>query len=223
MGLVHAGMAQHGTCVFAHEQTRGKGQRSKQWISGAGQNILMSIIIEPFNLRPEQVFLLSMMVATGVQRFYARFAGDDTTIKWPNDIYWRDRKAGGILIENNIQGLEWKYAVVGIGLNINQTSFESVSLQAVSLKQITGKNYDTVGMAKELGQSIQTTFDELLNKPREIVNCYHQHLYQLHQTVRLKKGARIFDAYINGVTEDGRLVTATSMEEVFSVGEVKWV
>jgi BirA family biotin operon repressor/biotin-[acetyl-CoA-carboxylase] ligase len=223
MGLVHAGMAQHGTCVFAHEQTKGKGQRSRQWISDAGQNILMSIIIEPFNLRPEQVFLLSMMTAIGVQLFYRQFAGEDTSIKWPNDIYWRDRKAGGILIENNIQGREWNYAVIGIGLNINQTNFEGMSLQAVSLKQITGKNYDTIGMAKELLQGIQATIDKLLNNPNEIVKCYHQHLYQLHQTVRLKKGSRTFDAYINGVTADGKLVTRTSMEELFSVGEVEWV
>jgi BirA family biotin operon repressor/biotin-[acetyl-CoA-carboxylase] ligase len=223
MGLVHAGMAQHGICVFAHEQTKGKGQRQKHWISVAGQNILMSIIIEPFNLRPEQLFHLSMMAAIGVQRFYNRYAGEETCIKWPNDIYWRDRKAGGILIENKIQGPEWKYAVVGIGLNINQTHFDSMPKKAVSLKQITGKSYNTVTMAKELAECLQTTFEEFINQPKEVINHYHQHLYQLHQTVRLKQGTRTFDAYIKGVTEDGRLVTNTSMEELFSVGEVEWV
>ncbi|MCU7551075.1 biotin--[acetyl-CoA-carboxylase] ligase [Chitinophagaceae bacterium LB-8] len=223
MGLVHAGMAQHGTCVFAHEQTKGKGQRSKRWVSIHGQNILLSIIIEPFNLRPEQLFRLSMMTAIGVQRFYSHYVGEDTYIKWPNDIYWRDRKAGGILIENNLQGREWKYAVIGIGLNINQTSFEGMPVKAVSLRQITGRRYDTVEMAKSLINTLQTTFEELLNNSEEIASCYHKFLYKNHQTVRLRKGSRIFDAYIKGVTEDGRLVTATSMEEYFSVGEVEWV
>jgi BirA family biotin operon repressor/biotin-[acetyl-CoA-carboxylase] ligase len=223
MGLVHAGMAQHGTCVFAHEQTKGKGQRSKQWVSVAGQNILMSIIIEPFNLGPEQLFLLSMMTAIGVHQFYSRYAGDDTCIKWPNDIYWRDRKAGGILIENNFQGSEWKYAVIGIGLNINQTDFEGLPIKAVSLKQVTGKSFHMSGMTQELISILIGTFEELLNNPSEIVNRYHQYLYKIHQTVKLKKGPRIFDAYIKGVTEDGRLVTETSMEELFSVGEVEWV
>ena len=223
MGLVHAGMAQHGTCVFAHEQTKGKGQRSKQWVSGAGQNVLMSLIIEPFNLRPEQLFLLSMMTAIGVHQFYSKYAGEDTSIKWPNDIYWRDRKAGGILIENSLQGSTWKYGVIGIGLNINQTSFEELPTRAVSLKQITSNSYDTVDMAKELIAILQASFEEMLENTGAIASRYHEHLYRLHQTVRLKKGTRTFDAYIKGVTEDGRLITATSMEEYFSVGEVEWV
>lgn len=223
MGLVHAGMAQHGTCVFAHEQTKGKGQRSKGWVSAHGQNVLLSIVIEPFTLRPEQLFRLSMMTAIGVQRFYSQYAGEGTCIKWPNDIYWRDRKAGGILIENNLQGREWKYAVIGIGLNINQTNFEGMPIKAVSLKQITGKTYNIVEIAKSLINTLQITFEELLNNSKEIAPCYHRYLYKYHQTVRLKKGSRIFDAYIKGVTEDGRLVTSTSLDEYFSVGEVEWV
>src|SRR4029078_6487819 len=111
MGLIHAGMAQHGTAVFAHEQTKGKGQRNKQWLSAPNKNIILSLIVQPFGLRTNELFLLSMSGAIGVQNFFNSQAGGKTKIKWPNDMYWRDRKAGGILIENIIQGEEWKYAI----------------------------------------------------------------------------------------------------------------
>ena len=100
MGLVHAGMAQHGTAVFTHDQTKGRGQRSKNWNSEAKSNIAISVIIEPKELSPSQAFMLSKAIAVGTLYFFDSYAQTDVKIKWPNDIYWRDRKAGGILIEN---------------------------------------------------------------------------------------------------------------------------
>src|SRR5256885_16124829 len=100
MGLVHAGMAQHGTAVFTHEQTKGKGQRNRQWQSQKDQNIAISLVIEPKSLVISELFILSMTIATGVKHFFNSYTNGDVKIKWPNDIYWRDRKAGGILIEN---------------------------------------------------------------------------------------------------------------------------
>src|SRR5687768_13782589 len=141
MQLIHEGMAQHGTVVFAHEQTKGKGQRNKQWISAPNQNLMFSLITEPFGLNTSQVFLLSMSVANGVQAFFNKYAVDQVKIKWPNDLYWGDRKAGGILIENIVQGTNWKHAIIGIGININQTDFGDF-IKAVSLKMIIGKAYD---------------------------------------------------------------------------------
>ena len=89
MGLIHAGMAQHGTTVFAHEQTKGKGQRDKQWWSRPNENITLSLIVKPFGLSTNELFLLSMTVSIGVQQFFQSYAGEDTSIKWPNDVYWR--------------------------------------------------------------------------------------------------------------------------------------
>ena len=149
-GLVHAAMAQHGMAVFAHEQTRGRGQRQKQWISEAKANIAISIVIEPKELGTSQIFLLSKTVALGVLELFKNYAAEGWSVKWPNDIYWRDRKAGGILIENMIQGTDWRYAIAGIGLNINQTDFGGLGNKAVSLKQITGKTFEPTVLAKEL-------------------------------------------------------------------------
>ena len=221
--MVHAGMAQPGTAVFAQEQTAGKGQRNKAWQAQKGANIIMSVIVQPPALATSQVFLLSMATAIAVHRFFSQHAGGETKVKWPNDLYWRDRKAGGILIENIIAGSEWKYAVVGMGININQTSFPGLEGMAVSLRQITGKEYDVLQLAQDLCYHLQQAYALLVSHPGIISEEYHRNLYKLNETVRLKKESRIFDATIIGVTTLGTLVTEHAVEERFEVGEVEWL
>lgn len=223
MGMVHARMAQHGTCVFAHQQTKGKGQRQKQWISGTDQDIILSLIVEPFHLAPSQQFTFSMAVSLGVYRFFNHYTGSDTRIKWPNDLYWRDRKAGGILIENIIQGHQWQWAVVGMGINLNQTSFPQMDRKPVSLKQITGKNFDPLSMSKELVGHLQQAFEQLLQKPTTIHGDYTRVLYCLQQPVAFRHGSRHFTGIVSDVSTTGELIVKTPLEERFSVGELEWL
>lgn len=223
MGLVRAGMAQHGAVVFTHEQTKGKGQRNKQWASERDKNIAMSIVIEPESLAPSQVFLLSMMAAVSVRDFFNSYATDDVTIKWPNDIYWCDRKAAGILIENLWKGSEWKFAVIGIGININQTHFGELNTKAVSLKQITGKDHDPLILAQELCGVIEKKYREMVHAPRQIADEYRSNLYKRGEWIKLKKDSRVFEALITDVDESGRLVVQHGAEERLEVGEVEWM
>ena len=223
MGLIHAGMAQHGTVVFAHHQTKGKGQRHKQWISAPGKNIILSIIIQPFGLKINQQFLLSISVANAVQKFFNNYCKRNTKIKWPNDIYWCDRKAGGILIENVIQGKEWKYTVIGIGLNINQVDFGD-NKKAISLAQITSKEYDVVSMAKELIGYVHTTFNQLILDSTGLAKYYHKHLYKLNEKVQLQTKDKTFEGVIKGVSENGLLIVQhNEKKEYYRAGEVEWM
>ncbi|MGN6400188.1 MAG: biotin--[acetyl-CoA-carboxylase] ligase [Flavisolibacter sp.] len=223
MGLVHAGMAQHGTAVFTHDQTKGRGQRSKNWNSEAKSNIAISIIIEPKELSPSQAFMLSKAIAVGTLHFFNSYAQTDVKIKWPNDIYWRDRKAGGILIENVFQGIDWKYAIAGIGLNINQTHFGDLINKAVSLKQITGKDWGPLSLAKDLCDCLNKAYRNVITNPQLIAHEYQQHLYKVDEKVKLKKANRIFEANVKGVTDSGQLIVEHAAEERFDVGEVEWV
>jgi BirA family transcriptional regulator, biotin operon repressor / biotin---[acetyl-CoA-carboxylase] ligase len=209
--------------VLAHHQTKGKGQRTKAWETAAGQNITLSIILQPQSLVLSEAFILSMAVALGVQRFYNRYAPEDVSIKWPNDLYWRDRKAGGILIENILTGSTWKYAIIGIGININQTDFGEMGLRATSLKQITGRVYDIVSLAKELCKSIEATISQLQADKQQVMDDYHAVLYKRFQKVKLRKDTRVFETLIKGVSTKGELITGQAIEERFSVGEVEWV
>lgn len=238
MKLAHAGMAQHGLVVFTHEQSDGKGQRGKNWHSEKGENITLSIIINPNPLLVSEQFKLSVCTAVTVYEFFSARAGDETKIKWPNDLYWRDRKAGGVLIENVIRISEsevqshdpiaigstnWKWAVIGIGININQTSFPENLPNPVSLKQITGKNFEPVELAKELCSVFDKNFKLLVSGNFDALNkIYQNHLYKKDEIVKFKKGNRIFETTIKGVSESGQLITHHSMEERFEFGEIEW-
>jgi BirA family biotin operon repressor/biotin-[acetyl-CoA-carboxylase] ligase len=179
MALVHGdllpdghGEIQHGMAIFTHEQTAGKGQRGKNWLSEKDANIALSILLNPYPLSIPDQFKLSVCIGVSGLEFFSKYAGEETKIKWPNDLYWRDRKAGGILIENVIQGSQsavgsrwssgWQWAIAGIGININQSVFDPRLPNPVSLKQITGKNFQPVDLAKELCSIIENNYQLLI-------------------------------------------------------------
>ncbi len=164
-----------------------------------------------------------MCFALGVQQFLKQYAGNETKVKWPNDIFWGDRKAGGILIENIIAGTKWKYAIVGIGLNINQTSFDGISQNAVSLKQINTKEFNIVAMAREMCKLLESYYKKMKENPAYIMQSYHQQLYKRNERVKLRKGNKIFEALIKGVSSTGQLIIEHGTEELFEVGEVEWI
>ena len=223
MRQIQAGLANHGTTWFALEQTAGKGQRGKSWLTTPNLNIMFSAVITP-GLLPNRQFLLSATVALACYDFYKKYAGDETRIKWPNDVYWRDRKAGGILIENVFRGADWLYAVVGIGININQISFDPSLPNPVSLKQITGKDFDAAEMGKELCLAIENRYQTLQTVGIDaIMEQYQQVLYKMHQPVTLKKGTIIFETTIRGVSDNGRLLTKDVIEREFDFGEVELI
>jgi BirA family biotin operon repressor/biotin-[acetyl-CoA-carboxylase] ligase len=222
MAKVHAGMATHGMAWFAKEQTSGKGQRGRHWNSEKGKNIAISLVLEPGLLQIADQFQLSAAVAITCFEFFSTYAGEETTIKWPNDLFWRDRKAGGILIENVLQGKTWKWAVVGIGININQEEFDKEIQNPVSLKQITGKNFDNITMAKELYAMLMKNLGEL-KSAYKILDQYNEHLYKINKPVTLKKDGVKFDTVIKEVSAAGRLITVDAIEREFDFGEVEWV
>ncbi len=224
MARVHARLTTHGTIYFALDQTEGKGQRGKQWKSEPGLNIMMSLVLEPHELRPSQTFLLNAAVSLACLDFFASYAGEPTSIKWPNDIYWDDRKAGGILIENLIHGPEWLYAVVGIGININQIHFPDPVPNAISLKQITGKDYDLNVLVAELTAFLEKRYSQLITNAGEaILEEYRSRLFRLNEPVRLKKDNIVFEAFVRSVSSQGKLIVERGFEQEFDFGEVEWL
>ena len=223
MAQVHAGLAGHGACWFAHQQTEGKGQRGKAWLAEAGQNILMSIVLEPRHLFAYRQFELNSAIALAGYDLFSNYAGDHTKIKWPNDIYYKDRKAGGILIENVIQGNVWKYAVAGVGININQTDFSPELPNPISLKQICSKTFDPVALAQELCGFLEKRWHQTKENPTEILENYLAGLYKLGETATLKTGNLIFKAVIKGVNSKGELVVDKGQETAVSFSEIEWL
>ena len=224
MAKVHAGLAKHGEAFFTDHQTDGKGQRGKAWLTGKGRNLALTVILNPKQLNIIQPFELSIAISLATVDFFSMYAGDETTIKWPNDIYWRDRKAGGVLIENKFIGNTWKWAIAGVGININQTEFTDDLLNPVSLMQITGKSFEVEELGRELHQFILKRTSELLTKRYQLLlEEYNQHLFKIHQSVRLKKDNIVFETVIKGVSSQGQLLTEDVIEKRFEFGEVEWI
>lgn len=222
-------LAEHGTVFFAHEQTAGKGQMGRRWTSEKDVNIAMSVVLRPEPLTISQQFRLSACIAVAVLEFLSRYAKDDVRIKWPNDIYWQDRKLAGILIENIIGSSQlstgnWDWTVAGIGINVNQTVFSPDLPNPVSLKQITGKTFNTVQLAKSLCQDIHNCFAKLIQYGfDEIYKRYNENLYKLNQPAKLRQKNATFQTTIKGVSETGELITHNNvLEQRFAFGEISW-
>ena len=129
------------TVVWTDFQTAGRGCGTNTWESERGQNLLFSVLIHPVSLPANQQFHISMAISLSICEALEQHT-HDISIKWPNDIYWRDRKICGILIEHTLKGSNIKDSIIGIGLNVNQQVFHSDAPNPVSLWQITGQETD---------------------------------------------------------------------------------
>jgi BirA family biotin operon repressor/biotin-[acetyl-CoA-carboxylase] ligase len=222
--LIDQGKAEHGMGIFAHEQTAGKGQRMKTWIAEPGSSIILSMLLEPGSLVPARQFEISACAAVTAVDFFNKYTMGDAAIKWPNDLYWQDRKAGGILVENLIRGQDWEWSIVGIGININQRQFPSSLPNPVSLLQVTGKEWNTKALAVELYNMFFENFNTLgAGGFPYIYNRYLDLLYKKNRVVKFRAGTRVFEGKVHHVLEDGRLVVKNGMEEIFSTGEIEWM
>lgn len=224
MQQVQNGNAGHGDAWFAYEQTAGRGQFNRQWLSSKGQNIILSVLLEADDLALQQQFLLNMVCALTVVELFNKYTTEKIKIKWPNDIFCRDRKAAGILIENIVRGKGWQYAVAGFGININQTEFLKEVKQPVSLKQITGDIYNPVTLAKEfcglLNKKLQLLY---ASHKQEILNEYNQHLYKRDEPVIFKRKNELFSAQIKSADEFGNIILYDGVLKAYRSGELEWM
>ena len=224
MGRAQKGLATHGEAYFAWEQTQGKGQREKQWLSARGENIILSVVLDTSAFFLHKQFFLSMAAALSARDLFNKYTTNKALIKWPNDIYYGDRKAGGILIEDIIHGDQWRFAVVGFGVNINQTLFDASLKNATSLKRVTGESYDVVRLSEQLCSILQQRFLQLKNEEEQLMLAeYNGALYRKGVLTKFKAGSRIFKAPVNYVDENGSLFIGDAAQESFKFGEVEWL
>ena len=185
--------------VWADYQTAGRGQGTNTWESERGKNLTFSILLHPVDLPANRQFLLSMQVSLAICEALSEHIGD-LSIKWPNDIYWRNAKIAGILIENSLQGNVIRDSIIGVGLNVNQRQFLSDAPNPVSMWQICEHETDREQLLKD----ILAALDRLLGQ--EVRERYLSMLYRrkgFHPYVD-KDGA--FMAELEDVEDDGHLL-----------------
>jgi len=186
MAQIKQGLAKSGSCYRADFQTHGKGQHGRKWESSEAKNLLCSYILELKEVdaqkiwEPKDQIGFSAAIALGIRAFFDAYTNGDTKIKRPNDIYWRDRKAGGILIENLLRGTEWTWSVIGIGININQTTFSPEAPNPVSLKQITGREWEILSLQEALSKALSKSVqDWLTNGEAKTLQYFDQQVIEL--------------------------------------------
>jgi BirA family biotin operon repressor/biotin-[acetyl-CoA-carboxylase] ligase len=204
---------EEGSIVVAGEQTAGRGQAGNQWESEAGKNLTFSLVLYPCFLPLKDHFLLSEIIALGIKSVLDRYT-NGITIKWPNDLYYQDKKIAGILIENDITGSVISRSIAGIGININQQTFLSDAPNPISLMQITGKETNLDDFLGQLSDSILGGYEQLKSGQIDrIVQAYHQSLYRKEGFYSYKDSESSFIAQIESVGNDGLLSLITQQGE----------
>ncbi|MBQ8760865.1 MAG: biotin--[Bacteroidales bacterium] len=162
--------------VVADFQTSGKGQGKNIWQSEEGKNLLFSIALDMSFLKAEDQFLLTQIVSVSMVEVLKKYLPEESLfIKWPHDIYFNDKKIAGILIKNEIKGMMMGTSIIGIGLNVNQTSFDENLPNPISMKMITGKDYDLEILLKEICDKIsqQTTVNRQQTSSNSIGSTFN--------------------------------------------------
>lgn len=204
--------------VVADYQTAGRGCGTNKWESERGGNLLFSVLLHPTDIPASRQFRISMAVSVAISEALEQHIGD-VCIKWPNDIYWRDGKLGGILIEHTLQGSGIRSSIVGVGLNVNQQLFRSDAPNPVSLWQITGQTTDR----RLLLDDILRRLDVLLTA--DVRSRYMSRLYRRRGYHPYTDAAGVFMAKITDIREDGRLVLTdeSGRERTYGFKEVQFV
>lgn len=216
---------EEGTCVRAGFQTAGRGQQGNFWESEAGKNLTFSVALYPDFLSIVEQFIISQMVSLAMKEVLDHYA-EGISVKWPNDIYWHEKKIAGILIENSLIGGQIQHSIIGIGLNVNQETFLSEAPNPVSLKQITGRDFDLEDLLKELLNTIFTYYMKLVQGgAEEIRKKYLKCLYRKEGFHSYSDENGIFSAKIEDVQETGRLclLTETGERKYYYFKEVAFV
>jgi BirA family biotin operon repressor/biotin-[acetyl-CoA-carboxylase] ligase len=204
--LINTETALDGTVVITGNQTAGRGQRGNQWEAQPGQNLTFSVILQPSFLQAADQFWLNIAVSLGISDWLATYVGGRLKIKWPNDLYVQQRKIGGILIENTLYGYTIAWSVVGIGLNINQTRFQTPT--ATSLNNETPNEQDFVlpELLPALLESLERRYMALRAGQRDLLKTnYLQRLFRYQEESDFLAAGERFRGIIVGVEETGRL------------------
>ena len=194
------------TTVVADFQTSGRGRRGNSWESEPGKNLLFSFVLFPEFLEARRQFLISQVMSLAIKEELDSYT-DDISIKWPNDIYWKNKKICGMLIENDLMGRTIRQSISGIGINVNQEAFHSSAPNPVSLQQITGKQYEIFGILRNIMLRVQSYYELLRNDDTEfIANRYEKALFRKEGMHRYKDPDGEFFARIVCVEPEGRLI-----------------
>ena len=195
-------------CVVTDYQSAGKGMGENVWESERGKNLLFSLLVHPLWLGIQKQYLMSMVQAVSLWEALSDYVENPTllTIKWPNDIYYKDCKLSGTRIDLNLQGMKIQDMVIGTGVNVNQLQFTGTAPNPVSLSQISGLTYSLSQILSSIIDAFERNYALLRSGAEQyIIRCYHEHLYRRVGMYRYRDIHGEFQAEMVGVASNGIL------------------
>jgi BirA family biotin operon repressor/biotin-[acetyl-CoA-carboxylase] ligase len=216
------------TVVSAKHQLSGKGQMGSEWVSEADKNLMFSVYKRFERLTIENQFCISMIVSLTIHEVLSAFKLAKIKIKWPNDILSCDKKVGGVLIENKLKDKQIESAIIGIGLNINQTVFRNLN-QASSLYVNYKRKFDRDNLLKQIVNRLEINFKKYDFTSSDSINELHSNYEKLLFNLNLLKpyslqDETIFDGVIKGVTGIGELkIEINGVNETFNIKEIRFL
>lgn len=199
---------QDNLCVVTDYQSAGKGMGTNVWESERGKNLLFSLLVHPLWLGIQKQYLMSMVQAVSLWEALSDYVENPTllTIKWPNDIYYKDCKLSGTRIDLNLQGMKIQDMVIGTGVNVNQLHFTGTTPNPVSLSQISGLTYSLSQILGSIIDAFERNYALLRSGAEQyIIRCYHEHLYRRVGMYRYRDIHGEFQAEMVGVASNGIL------------------
>jgi BirA family transcriptional regulator, biotin operon repressor / biotin---[acetyl-CoA-carboxylase] ligase len=215
--------ATEGCAIITGNQTQGRGQRGNTWEAEPGKNITLSVILTPTFLAVRHQFYLNMAVSLGVLDLLRSQGVSTAQIKWPNDLYFEDKKLGGILIENTINSHTLQHSIIGIGLNVNQQQFEHPT--ATSLLKILSNELNLEILTFRLLELLEKRYLELRSgKYDKLKYEYLQALYRYQEQHVFEVEGKRISGIIAGIDETGRLaVEINNTLQFFSFKEIGYI
>lgn len=213
-----------GTLVVADKQIAGKGRRGRNWESPSDCGIFMTLMLKP-DINPNNASMLTLVSALAVAKALADITGKDAKIKWPNDIVIDGRKVCGILTEMSAQFDYINNIVIGIGINVNNSSFpEEISATASSLRLLSGgKKYRRAEIIEKIMEYFEKYYSIFLETEdlSALVNEYDAMLVNMKKQVKVLDPKEPFEGKAMGITKTGELIVDTwESRKLVSSGEV---
>ena len=215
--------------AVASYQTAGRGQKGNTWESEAGKNLLFSILAHPKNIDVREQFYISESIALAtsdsvIAAIGPQYAGG-ISVKWSNDIYWNDFKMAGILIENTLQGSSILDTVAGVGLDVNQEMFVSDAPNPISMKNITGREFDLDALLSDITQRFIGYMEYPADRRVEVDRLYRERLYRREGLHKFRDAQGEFRASIEGIRPDGclMLLTDSGQHRVYEFKQVQFI
>jgi BirA family biotin operon repressor/biotin-[acetyl-CoA-carboxylase] ligase len=213
--------AVHGTTIIAGTQTRGRGRFARRWVSGEGQSLLLSVILDP---SPSVAPLLPVVAALAVADAAKDTAGLDCDFKWPNDVFFDNKKLAGILLEGHAEVGGGIRVVLGIGVNVSLRlgDHEELAGKALSLSEAAGRAIATGDLEEAVIRSLRVRYGQAAAQPNRLIRDWASGLTTLGQDITVHQRDGSLEGRADDIDESGRLILILRSGErrVVSEGDV---